>query len=65
MVQGAVGTVNRFSKLLGRLSPETRGEVKTMAAPFIGMAIAGYIALPPQMKSDIGPIMKSLNSIKW
>ncbi len=65
VIQMGVQLIGRFQRVTQRLSPETQADLKSMAKPFLGVALGGYLALPPKTRSHMAPIMRALNAFGW
>lgn len=65
LIQRGARLIERFARLTQRLEPETRQRLGQFAQPMAAIAVAGYIALPPQTRAELAPIMQALQGFQW
>lgn len=65
LVNMGASAIRRVAALTTRLSPETQAEFKGRVKPFMGLVLAGYMAMPSKTRAQLGPIMQALNSFGW
>lgn len=65
IIQRGARLIERFARLTQRLEPETRERLGQFAQPIAALAVAGYIALPPQTRAELAPIMRALQGFQW
>ena len=65
LIQRGARLIQRFAALTQRLAPETRERLGQFAQPMAALAVAGYIALPPQTRAELAPIMQALQGFQW
>ncbi|NSW58025.1 MAG: hypothetical protein HPY44_18630 [Armatimonadetes bacterium] len=65
LVRQGASAIRRLAALTQRLTPETQAELKSRVKPFMGLVLAGYMAMPAPTRAQLGPIMQALNSFGW
>ncbi len=65
LVRQGASAIRRVAALTQRLTPETQAEFKSRIKPFMGLVLAGYMAMPAPTRAQLGPIMQALNSFGW
>lgn len=64
-VQRGATLIRRFAGITHRLAPDTQQQLRSQVQPFLGVIVAGYVAMPTQQRAELYPLMDALKSFGW